>query len=92
MVGRDGDALWFSDVERSPAGEIRYVTVRLTVPGLQASLRVPAHHATGFDDLVSFFRQLASGWRGWHGEQTYESLERDPASSLPGQELAAARQ
>ena len=42
-----------------------YTGVRLRVPGLDAGLRVSAHYATGFDDLVKFFRGLASDWRGW---------------------------
>jgi hypothetical protein len=41
------------------------------------SLRVPAHYATGFDDLVAFFRAFASDWRGWQGERTYESVDHD---------------
>jgi hypothetical protein len=76
-VGREGDSLRFGDIERGPEGEIRSVTVRLQVPGLQASLRVSAHYATGFDDLVAFFRAVASDWRGWRGERTYESLDHD---------------
>jgi hypothetical protein len=77
MVGREGDGLWFGDVERGPGAEIWYAGVRLLVPGLDARLRVSAHYATGFDDLVAFFRGLASQWRGWQGERTYESLERE---------------
>jgi Family of unknown function (DUF6228) len=76
-VGRERDSLRFGDVERGPEGEIWYVTVRLQVPDLQASLRVSAHYATGFDDLVAFFRALASDWRGWQEERTYESLDHD---------------
>ena len=51
--------------------------MRLRVPGLDASLRVSAHYATGFDELVAFLNGLASDWRGWRGERTYESLEHD---------------
>jgi Family of unknown function (DUF6228) len=51
--------------------------VRLRVPGLDASRRVWAHYATGFDELVAFFNGLAADWRGWQGERTYESLEHD---------------
>ena len=36
-----------------------------------------SHYATGFDELVRFFRGLAADWRGWPGERTYESLEHE---------------
>lgn len=42
-----------------------------------AGLRVSAHYATGFEDLVAFLNALASDWRGWEGERFYESLEHD---------------
>ena len=42
-----------------------------------ASLRVSAHYATGFDELAGFFRELAADWCGWQGERAYESLERE---------------
>jgi hypothetical protein len=77
MVGRETECLHFEQVERGPDGEIWYVRVRLRVPGLEASLRVSAHYAVGFNDMVAFFRELASGWRGWRGERVYESLEHD---------------
>jgi Family of unknown function (DUF6228) len=77
MVGREDGGLAFELVERGPEGEIWYVGVRLRVPGLEASLRVSAHYASGFGDLVMFFRDLASGWRGWPGQKVYESLEHD---------------
>jgi hypothetical protein len=76
-VGRSGGSLQFGDVERGPKGEIWYLTVRLRVPGLDAALRVSAHYASGFDELVAFFRELAGGWRGWQGVRSYESLERE---------------
>lgn len=75
-VGDKGD-LRFGDVELGPEGEIWYTGVSLRVPGLDACLRVSAHYATGFDDLVKFFRGLASDWCGWQGERTYESLDHD---------------
>ena len=65
MVGQEADGLRFSDVERGPGGELWYVWARLRVAGLDASLRVSAHYATGFDDLAGFFRALAADWRGW---------------------------
>jgi hypothetical protein len=77
MVGRETGGLGFESVERGPEGEIWFVRVRLRVPGLEASLRVSAHYASGFGDLVVFFRDLASDWRGWQGERVYESLEHD---------------
>ena len=76
-VGRETDGLGFADVERGQDGEIWYVLARLRVAGLDASLRVSAHYATGFDELTGFFGGLASDWRGWQGERAYESLERD---------------
>lgn len=76
-VGREASSVRFEQVRRGPDGEIRSVVVRLRVPGLEASLRVPAHYATGFDELARFLSGLASHWRGWQGDRTYESLERD---------------
>ena len=76
-VGREAGGVRFEQVRRGPDGEIRSVVVRLRAPGLEASLRVPAHYATGFDELAGFLSGLASHWRGWHGERTYESLEHD---------------
>ncbi|MGB6458119.1 MAG: DUF6228 family protein [Streptosporangiaceae bacterium] len=58
-------------------GEIWYVWARLKTAGLDASLRVSAHYATGFDELVDFFRRLAANWRGWQGAQAHESLEHE---------------
>ena len=40
-----------------------------------------SHYATGFADLVLFFQRLAADWRGWEGERSYESLEKDPRLS-----------
>ena len=76
-VGREAGSLRFEEVQRSLQGEIWSVVVRLRVPGLDASLRVSAHYATGFDELVAFVNGLASDWRGWQGKRTYESLEHD---------------
>ena len=77
MIGRETDGLQFSDVERGPDGNIWYVWARLKTAGLDATLRVSAHYATGFDELVEFFHRLAADWRGWQGERAYESLEHD---------------
>lgn len=77
MVGREADGLRFSDVERGPDGEVWYVWARLKTAGLDASLRVSAHYATSFDELVGFFNRLAADWRGWQGERAYESLEHE---------------
>jgi hypothetical protein len=77
MVGREADGLRFADVERGPDGEIEYAWARLRVRGLDPSMRVSAQYQTGFDELVGFFRGLASDWRGWQGEREYESLEHD---------------
>jgi Family of unknown function (DUF6228) len=44
---------------------------------LDALLRVSSHYATGFNELVRFFREFAADWRGWPGERTYESLEHE---------------
>ena len=59
------------------AGAVWSVAASLRRPGLDASLQVVSHYASGFDDLVAFFQGLAAGWRGWRGERTYESLEHD---------------
>jgi hypothetical protein len=46
-------------------GEIRSVEACLRVPGLNACSRVWTGYASGFDDMVAIFRQLATDWRGW---------------------------
>ena len=82
-VGRALEGMHFQNVVRRPDAvrgpEVRFwsVEVCLRVPGLRASSRVSAHYASEFDDLVTFFRQLAADWRGWDGERVYESLERN---------------
>jgi hypothetical protein len=76
-VGRADDGLHFGNVQRGPKGEIWYVEASLLTAGLEASLGVSSHYATGFDDLVAFFCQLASDWRGWRGERVYESMEHE---------------
>jgi hypothetical protein len=77
VVGREADGLRFEQVQRAVDPRFRSVVVRLRVPGLDASRRVWAHYATGFDELVAFFNGLAADLRGWQGERTYESLEHD---------------
>ena len=64
MVGQEEDGLRFSDVERGPAGEIWYVWARLRLSGLDASLRVSAHYATGFDELAGPSGSRAADWCG----------------------------
>jgi hypothetical protein len=61
-VGHEAGGLRFEEVQRGPKGEIWSVAVRLRVPGLDASLRVSAHYATGFDELAAFLNGLASDW------------------------------
>lgn len=76
-IGRARDGLRFAQVRRGPTGAVWSAEVSLRTPGLDASLQVVSHYASGFDDLVAFFQGLAAGWRGWRGERTYESLEHD---------------
>ena len=82
-VGRALEGMHFQNVVRRPDAvrgpEVRFwsADVCLRVPGLEASSRVSAHYASEFDDLVTFFRQLAADWRGWDGERTYESIGHD---------------
>ena len=68
-VGGEADGLRFEQLQRGPDGEIWSVVVRLRVPGLDASRRVWANYATGFDELVTFFNGLAADWRGWQGQR-----------------------
>jgi hypothetical protein len=76
-AGRADDGLCFANVNRGPDGAIWSVEARLQTPGLDAALQVSSHYATGFADLVLFFQRLAADWRGWEGERSYESLEKD---------------
>lgn len=75
-IGTERNGLTLSKVKRVDQ-EPYSVDIQLNVPDLQARRTVAAHYANGFDDLIDFFRGLATSWRGWPGERTYESLEDD---------------
>jgi hypothetical protein len=77
LVGAEQDGLRFAQLQDSADGTVRSVEVSVRTPGLAAGLQVQSHYATGFDDLVAFFQELAASWRGWPGEKAYESLEHD---------------
>jgi hypothetical protein len=51
-----------------------YFLATLTSPHLNATTRVYAYQPTGMS-LGKLFRSMASEWRGWSGEQGYDSLE-----------------
>ncbi len=75
VVGRDEHGLALHDVIRGAAGEIWWMDAEITEPGLRAELRVSAHYAVGFDDLLGLFADMVRDWRGWNGDRIYESLE-----------------
>lgn len=57
-----------------------YVTAALHSGGtgnLTAAKRVYGGYSGGFADLVAYFADLETRWRGWHGERSWESLEHD---------------
>jgi hypothetical protein len=59
------------------ASSPQHVTAELRCDGLAAKRRVVHNYASGFEDLADFFGQLADDWRGWSGEQVWESVEGD---------------
>ena len=56
-------------------GLIENLTVTAHLPGLQATKDV--WDFDGWSGLLSFFEGLASNWRGWDGEKTFDSIEGD---------------
>ncbi len=64
-VGRKAEGLRFSDVERGPDGAIEFAWARLRVRGLDASLRISAHYATGFAASWRDRRRPARIRSGW---------------------------
>ncbi|MFF1875665.1 DUF6228 family protein [Kitasatospora herbaricolor] len=72
VIGRGSRTLTFvCEGERSDA-----LIVTLSDGGLRAVLKIEPGYI-GFASLSTFFADLASSWRGWHGERVYESLEHD---------------
>ena len=56
---------------------VDYLTVRVEGPELLAGRQVYAGWIDGFANLASWFEGLAESWRGWNGEQAFESIEHD---------------
>jgi hypothetical protein len=76
-VGREGGKPDVRDVERGQAGEIWYVAIRLQVPGLHASLRVPATH----DGHVRLMAQLSNDPDDWSATTV---ITLDPSEEMTG--------
>lgn len=60
-----------------PGSVVDYLTVRIEGPDLSASRQVYAGWESGFSGLAVYFETLAESWRGWDGEQVFESIEHD---------------
>ncbi|UAL30699.1 DUF6228 family protein [Nocardioides rotundus] len=56
---------------------VDYLTVRVEGPDLSASRQVYAGWESGFSGLAVYFETLVASWRGWDGEQVFESIEHD---------------
>jgi hypothetical protein len=56
---------------------VDYVSVRIEGPDLTAGRQVYAGWAEGFLGLGRYFMGLNESWRGWNGEQIFESVESD---------------
>jgi hypothetical protein len=69
----NGYVRFTADESSSPP---EYVAAELHADGLSATSEVIRHYANGFQDLVDFFRELASDWRGWTGVREWESPRR----------------
>lgn len=54
-----------------------HVVAHLRSGGLSATRQVFHGYATGFQDLATFFGNLASAWRGWDGDRSWESVDGD---------------
>lgn len=76
-VGGPSARLIFTEVHRGPDGVPFSILVAVELGALTAGREVTSHYASGFDDLVLFFADLADSWRGWDGTRTYESMEHD---------------
>ncbi|MEV8183770.1 DUF6228 family protein [Specibacter sp. NPDC078692] len=73
-IGHAG-SLTFDSIERQTDGSIDSVIVTVDLKGLHATQRVLT--INDFRDLVLFFNDLSTQWRGWTGSKNYESLEGD---------------
>lgn len=58
-------------------GSVDYLSVRIEGPDLSAGRQVYAGWSEGFVGLGRYFAKLADSWRGWSGEQVFESIESD---------------
>jgi hypothetical protein len=78
LLGDGPSRIEFLDVEldRSGGGT---VTVRVTEPGLVAEKRIYIFSETGHPlaPIALFVREMATKWRGWSGDLTYESIEHN---------------
>lgn len=59
------------------AGPVEVMTVSVRDGSLAASRDVWEGTSIGFGTLVNFLASLEADWRGWSGERTFESVERD---------------
>ncbi|MDQ0708736.1 hypothetical protein QFZ52_001388 [Arthrobacter woluwensis] len=60
---------------RDGDGTVDSLTVEVNLNGLRAVKSV--YDFDRWSGLLAFFKELASGWRGWTGEKTFDSLEGD---------------
>ncbi|WP_144660124.1 DUF6228 family protein [Paenarthrobacter nicotinovorans] len=56
-------------------GTSEYLIVTADLGGLRASKRV--YDFDGWSALLSYFEELERDWRGWDGDKSFDSLERD---------------
>lgn len=57
-----------------PDTELGYFTATIAGDGLRATSKVYAYMSQGLPALLA---ELANEWRGWEGERSWTSLERD---------------
>ncbi len=76
QIAGSGITITFTSSHRLPDGGVDLLDVAIRDVD-QAAKSVYAGYVDGFEGLARFFEDLASSWRGWHGERAYESIEHD---------------
>jgi Family of unknown function (DUF6228) len=72
-IGSESDHLRLTRDANDAA--VDYLAAEVHADGLSASRSV--YGGLGWGDLVAFFDQMVTDWRGWDGARTWRSLEGD---------------
>ena len=77
QIASMGTTMTLACARRLPNGAAELLDVAIRDVDLTAGRSVYAGYSEGFGLLAAFFAELATDWRGWKGERTYESIEHD---------------